>query len=111
MGGTALAAEQAPAEQMALARTAIEQAQSAGATENAPVELKAAQDRFNQATALAAKERRKDYPQARRLAEEAESSARLALSMTTAVKAEKALSEVNQSIEVMRQEMQRPATP
>lgn len=100
-----------PNDQMALARTAIEQAQTAGATEAAPLELKFAQDRYTEATALLAKDRRRDYPQARRLAEQAESAARLAAAKAEEARAENALAEVRESIEVMRQEAQQSARP
>lgn len=112
LGSATLAQDRTPPnEQMALARTAIERAQTAGATESAPVELKFAQDRYTEATALLAKDRRRDYPQARRLAEQAESSARLAIARAEQARTESALAEVRESIQVIRQEAQRSPQP
>src|SRR4051812_9382204 len=66
----------APNAEMAAGRTRIQDALIAGAAENAPAELKTARDNQERAeAALAAK----DNAEARRLAEEAEMDARLAI--------------------------------
>src|SRR5690348_17131279 len=72
------AREEPPKAEIALAKDAIDQAQSNGATEAAPVELKAARDKYEQAQGMIAKEKRRDYPRARELAQEAKVDADLA---------------------------------
>ncbi len=51
LGVAGCASVLAPTEQMAVTRTAVEDAQSAGATEYAPVELRDAQAKLIEATA------------------------------------------------------------
>ena len=104
------ARDEAPKAEIAMAQQAIEQAQSAGATESAPLELKTARDKLQTAQGLVAKDKRKDFPQARRMAEEAVADAQLAQARATAERARKSLDEVNQSIRAMRDETQRQSS-
>jgi hypothetical protein len=74
-------AKQPPASQMALAQDAVEKASTAGAYEYAPVELKTARDKIDQAkTAMQSK----DYASAKRLLEQAEVDAKLAEAKSSA---------------------------
>src|SRR5690606_5593084 len=77
-----------PTEQYAVTQSAVNSAVSAGGTEFAAVEMKAAQDKFKQAE-IAMHD--KKYDEARRLAEQAEWDARVAERKAQAAKAEKAL--------------------
>jgi hypothetical protein len=101
------AREEPPKAEIALAKDAIDQAQSNGATEAAPVELKAARDKYEQAQTMIAKEKRRDYPQARDLAQEAKVDADLADAKAAAAKAQKSLREVQDSIRALRHETER----
>lgn len=93
-----------PNAEMAVARTAVNNAVSAGGTENAPVEMRSAQDKFNDAEkAMTAKE----YKTARYLAEEAAVDAQLAERKSRAVKTQSAVDDAKRGIDVLRQEMQR----
>ena len=101
------ARDEAPKAEIAMAQQAIDQAQSAGATESAPLELKTARDKLQSAQGLVAKDKRKDFPQARRMAEEAVADAQLAQARATAERAKKSLDQVNESIRAMSAETQR----
>ena len=93
-----------PTEQMAVAKSAIANAVSAGGVEYAPVEMRTAQDKMDRANRAMAKE---EYDSARRLASEAEADARLAEKMAHAAKARKAESVTQDDIRVLREEMNR----
>ena len=93
-----------PREEMAVAKTAIANAVSAGGVEYAPVEMRTAQEKMDQANRAMAKE---EYDAARRLATEAEADARLAEKMAQAAKARKAESVTQEDIRVLREEMNR----
>ena len=93
-----------PNAEMAVARTAVNNAVSAGGTENAPVEMRAAQDKFNGAEKAMTAE---DYETARYLAEEAAVDAQLAERKSRAVKTQSAVDDAKRGIEVLRQEMRR----
>ena len=93
-----------PDAEMAVARTAVNNAVSAGGTENAPVEMRAAQDKLSGAEkAMTAEE----YQTARYLAEEAAVDAQLAERKSRAVKTQGAVNDAKRGIDVLRQEMQR----
>jgi hypothetical protein len=93
-----------PTEQMAVARSAVNSAVSADATEFAPVEMRAAQDKLGGAEkAMVAEE----YLTARNLAEEAEVDARLAERKARAAKVQGAVENAQEGIRVLREEMQR----
>jgi hypothetical protein len=94
----------APTEQMAVSRSAITNAVSAGGPEYAPVEMRTAQEKMDRANHAMDKE---DYAIARRLAEEAQADARLAEKKAQSAKAEKAASVTQDDIRVLRDEMNR----
>ncbi|MBK7062248.1 MAG: DUF4398 domain-containing protein [Rubrivivax sp.] len=93
-----------PREQMAVSRAAVERASGPAAAE-APVELAAARDKIARATAALAK---KDYVQARQLAEQAEADAVLAEARARARRSDQALTEVRESLRALRAELNRP---
>ncbi|MGP0174837.1 DUF4398 domain-containing protein [Pseudomonas sp. NCHU5208] len=90
-----------PSEQYAVSESAVNSAVSAGATEFAPVEMKAAQDKLKEAEFAMHDE---DYEKARRLAEQAEWDARVAERKAQAAKAERALQDARQGIQELREE-------
>ncbi|MEZ4483824.1 MAG: DUF4398 domain-containing protein [Syntrophotaleaceae bacterium] len=97
-------AVQPPVSQMALANEAVEEATSVGAYEYAPVELRAAQDKINQAeVAMQAK----DNLTAGRLLKEAEVDAKLAEAKSTTAKSQKAVNELQKSIDLLSDEINR----
>jgi hypothetical protein len=93
-----------PTEQIAVSKSAIANAVSAGGAEYAPVELKTAQDKMDRANAAMNKE---DYEKARWLAEEAQADARLAEKMAHSATAQKAASVMGEDIRVLREEINR----
>jgi len=95
-----------PTEQYAVTQSAVNSAVSAGGTEFAAVEMKAAQDKFKQAE-IAMHD--KKYDDAKRLAEQAEWDARLAERKAQAAKAEKVVQEARQGAQDVRQEGMRSA--
>ncbi len=96
-----------PVEQMAVTRTTVERVSSApSAVDAAPVELSQARDK------LARAERAmndKDYVTARRLGAEAEADARVAESRASAMRGERALKEIRESIRSLQDEINRRA--
>jgi hypothetical protein len=94
----------APTEQMAVSRSAVANAVSAGGTEHAAVEMKSAQDKMDRANRAMGKE---DYDEARRLAEQAQADARLAEKKAHSAKAEKAAAVTQEDTRVLREEMNR----
>jgi hypothetical protein len=96
------------ATQLAVARTTVADAMSAGAPELAPVEMKAAEDKLVAAEKAAAE---KDYKRAVRLAEEAQVNARLASSRTQAAKAQQAADALRESNRALGNEMNRAVKP
>ncbi len=93
-----------PTEQFAVTQSAITNAVRAGGPEYAPVEMKSAQDKMEQANRAVAKE---DYEHARRLAEEAQVDARLAEKKAESAKARKAAVAMSDDIRVLREEINR----
>ena len=94
----------APREQMAVARTAVADADAAGATRYDAIDINRAHDKLNAATlALGAH----DYDQARRYAEEAEVDANLAATRTRSAKMQNAVAEVRESLRALRAEISR----
>jgi len=92
-----------PREQMAVAKAAVDRAAGpAGA--DAPVEVSQARDKLERANAAVA---RKDYDEARRLAEEAEADANLAEAKSHSVRSNRALGEVREGIRQLREEISR----
>lgn len=97
-----------PAQQVNMATQAIAQAESAGAFEFAPVELKSARDKLSQAKLAMDKE---ENNKARRLADEAMIDANLAESKARSAKSQKVVEEIKESIRILRQEMDRKVGP
>ncbi|AZL67355.1 MULTISPECIES: DUF4398 domain-containing protein [Pseudomonas] len=95
-----------PTEQYAVSQSAVNAAVSAGGTEFAAVEMKAAQDKFKQAE-IAMHD--KQYDQARMLAEQAEWDARVAERKAQAAKAQKAVQDARQGVQDVREEGLRSA--
>lgn len=91
--------------QVALATAAVNQAQSAGAAQYAPLELRAAQDKLTRANAMA----NSDLVIASRLAEAAEADARLAEARTQHAKADHAANALQSSLRTLKQELERPS--
>ena len=93
-----------PTEQMAVSKSAIANAVSAGGAEYAPVEMRAAQEKMDRANRAMQKE---EFQDARRLAEAAQADARLAEKKADSAKAQKAASVTQDDIRVLREEMNR----
>jgi len=91
-----------PTEQVELTRNAVSRAVPADATQYAPAEMKAAQDKLY-AVERALGER--NLVAARTLAEQAEADANLAERKARAAKAQQQLRSAQQGIEVLKQEM------
>ncbi|CAI8916293.1 DUF4398 domain-containing protein [Pseudomonas zeae] len=105
---SACASAPLPEQQISLSKDAVNRAVSAEATQYAPLEMKAAQDKmFQMERALG----EKNYPQAKLLAEQIEADANLAERKSRAVKWQKQLADARNGIEVLKQEMlQDPVT-
>jgi hypothetical protein len=89
---------------MAVSKSAVASAVSAGGTEYAPVEMGAAQEKMDRARRAMDKE---DYEVARRLAEEAQADARLAEKKAQSARAQKAAGVTQEDTRVLREEMNR----
>jgi len=94
----------APTEQMAVSKSAIANAASAGGGEYASIEMRSAQDKMDRANAALAKE---DFESARWLAEEAQVDAKLAEKRAQSAKARKAALVMNEDLRVLREEINR----
>ena len=92
-----------PTAQMAVAKAAVERADTSAAVD-APVEMAAARQKLAAANAAFAN---KDFELARRLAEQAEADASLAEGQARSVRSAKALAEVREGIRQLRDEMSR----
>lgn len=93
-----------PTEQMAVSKSAIANALSAGGSEYAPVEMRIAQEKMDRASRAMAKE---DYEVARSLAAEAQADARLAEKKADSARARKAAVVMQEDIRVLREEINR----
>ncbi len=93
-----------PSDQVAVARAAIETARSSGAAELAPAELNIAREKLRRAEQLALAGNRDE---ARVLAEEADVDAQAARSKSAAIRANRALYEVEASLNAVREESSR----
>ncbi|AZL74739.1 DUF4398 domain-containing protein [Pseudomonas oryziphila] len=91
-----------PNEQIELARNAVNRAVAAEATQYAPVEMRAAQDKMS---ALDRALGEKKFEQARTLAEGAMADARVAERKAQALKAKEQLEVARKGIEVLKQEI------
>jgi hypothetical protein len=95
-------------ESMAGAESAIKEAQSSTATIHAPLDLKLAEDKLSAANAAVKKE---EFVEAKRLADEALVDAKLAEAKSLSEKAKKRAREMRDSVEALRQEIQRKQVP
>lgn len=93
-----------PTEQMAVSKSAIANAVSAGGSEYASAEMRSAQDKMDRAKRAMDKE---DYESARRLAEEAQADARLAEKLAHSAKARQAANVTREDSRVLREEINR----
>jgi hypothetical protein len=93
-----------PTDQIAVSRLAIANAVQAGGAEYAPVEMRAAQDKMDRAGRAMEK---KDYDDARTLAEQAQADARLAEKKAESGKALKSAGVVQEDVRVLREEINR----
>lgn len=95
-----------PTSEMALADEAVAEASSAGAYEFAPLEIEMAEEKIEQAKiAIQAK----DNLEAKRLLEKAQVDAKLAESKARTAKTQKAVNELQKSIDVLKEEIERKA--
>jgi hypothetical protein len=90
-----------PTTQLAVATQAINAAETAGATEFAPVEMQSARKKMNAAEKA---EFDKDYDKAKNLAEQAEWDARVAERKAQAEKVQRAVEDAQRSVEELRNE-------
>lgn len=95
-----------PTEQLAVSTAAVTNASSAGATELAPGEMRLAQDKLDRARAAVLA---KDNLLARTLAEQSELDAQLAITRSSAVKAQRAAGALQDDARVLREELERKA--
>ncbi|HHX05945.1 MAG TPA: DUF4398 domain-containing protein [Pseudomonadales bacterium] len=93
-----------PTAQIAVANQALNAAETAGATEFAPVEMRSARQKLHDAESA---EFKKDYKKAQALAEQAEWDARVAERKAQAEKAQRSVDDAQQSIEDLRYEISR----
>ncbi|NTV10135.1 MAG: DUF4398 domain-containing protein [Zoogloea sp.] len=93
-----------PTEQLAVSTAAVARAASAGGAELAPAQMQTARGKLDRAKeAMAAG----DYDLARSLAQEAQVDAQLAETQARSNKAQKAAAELQESIRVLRDELDR----
>lgn len=93
-----------PDTELAMAHNALQGAEVAGARKYAPIELRQAREKKEMADA---KVREEEYREARYLTEQATVDAEFARAKAEAEKSDRALREVQDSIQMMRQEMVR----
>lgn len=93
-----------PSEQLAVSKTQIESATTAGGTEFAPLELKTAREKLEAANRAVSE---KEYEKAARLASEAQVDAKLAETKALSAKAQKAVAETQDHLRTMLQEINR----
>jgi len=99
----------APREQMAVAKSTVDQVTTApGTAAAAPAELQSARDKLARAERAMAS---KDYDEARRLAEQAQADAKLAEAKSQEAHSERALRELQDSMRALNEELQRRAPP
>ena len=90
-----------PTTQLAVATQALNAAETAGATEFAPVEMQSARQKMNDAEKA---DFEKDYKKAKNLAEQAEWDARVAERKAQAAKVQRAVDDAEHSVEELRNE-------
>lgn len=104
LGLSACAGTPEPKEEIAVARTRIDQARTAGAPSEANYELRQAEEKFSRAERAL---RDGDNLEAKRLAEAADADARLAIAKTNSRRARAAVAELQDNIRVLREELNR----
>lgn len=97
-----------PTAELTSAQASITQAESAGAVQQAPVELLTAREKLGRAQAAAREER---FDQARRLANQAEVDAELAEQKSRVAKAQTAAQELARANDLLRREIERSGRP
>lgn len=89
---------------VAVSKAAVESAESAGATEFAPIEMDTAREKLRLANAAMVS---KDYELASKLSNEAQVNAKLAQSKAQSAKAQAAANAIQEDIRVLREELMR----
>lgn len=92
-----------PTEQVAVSQAAVAQAEGAQAYEFAPVAFNTAQEKLSEARIAMERE---EYLTARRLAEQAEVDARLAFYAARNAQTQKAVQQLQESIETLQRELE-----
>lgn len=90
-----------PTAQIAVANQAVNAAETAGATEFAPVEMRSARKKLHDAEGA---EFKKDYKKAQALAEQAEWDARVAERKAQAAKVQRSVEDAQRGVEALRNE-------
>ncbi len=98
------ASNPAPSEQLAVSKAAVTNASRNGGNEYAPLELKSAMEKMDDAERAMDEE---DYPLAKRLAEEAQVDAKLAEIKTDLARVQKSVEESQESNRVLLEEIKR----
>lgn len=98
------ATTQPPIDDLARTQATINQAEQVGARDYAPLEIREAKKKLDEARELV---ERKEYERAARLADQAEVDAELAQAKTLSGKAQKAVKELRESIKTLKQEILR----
>jgi uncharacterized protein YcfL len=101
-------AEPKPDDAMVRAKTAVDQATTAGSAQYAAMDLNNAQTKLQTANQAEVKG---DYKQARYMAEDAEADAGLALAKTQAAKAAESAKQVQQGNQVLQDQVNTPNNP
>jgi len=101
---TSCATTKPPTDELARTQAAINQAEQVGARDYAPLEIREAKKKLEQARELMD---RKEFERAARLADQAEVDAELAEVKTLSGKAQKAVNELRESIKALKQEILR----
>lgn len=101
--GFSCASTKPPTEEMARTEAAINQADQVGAQDYAPLALRNARKKYQEAKDLVDK---KKYKKAKRMAERAEVDAKLAEKRSLSEKAQNAVKQLHKSIKILKQEIQ-----
>ena len=104
MSGCASSKIPAPTNEFAAANQAVEQAEQVGAEEYAPLEIRNAREKLAEAGVLID---RKENEKAKMLLEKAMADAELAEARALSAKAQRAVGELKETIEVLKQEIER----
>ena len=97
-----------PDDAMVRAKTAVDQATTAGSAQYAAMDMNNAQTKLQSANEA---ETKGDYKQARYMAEDAEADAELALAKTQAAKAAEAAKQVRQGNQALQDQVNTPNNP